>query len=42
VGEDIEVFEIPGHHTSIIYEPRVHVLAERLNKILLDDEEHRT
>jgi thioesterase domain-containing protein/acyl carrier protein len=34
VGDDIEVYEIPGHHTSIIYEPRVHLLAEKLNPIL--------
>lgn len=34
VGEEIEVYEIPGHHTSIIYEPRVHVLAEVMNRIL--------
>ncbi len=33
-GDQIEVFEVPGHHTSIIYEPRVHVLASQLNKIL--------
>jgi amino acid adenylation domain-containing protein len=35
VGEEIEVYEIPGHHTSIIYEPRVRLLAEKLNQILL-------
>lgn len=41
VGDEIEVFEIPGHHTSIIYEPRVHLLAEYLNQLLLEDvEEH--
>lgn len=34
VGEAIEVYELPGHHTSIIYEPRVGALAERLNQIL--------
>jgi amino acid adenylation domain-containing protein len=34
VGDDIEVYEIPGHHTSIIYEPRVHLLAEKLNPII--------
>ncbi|OQY91411.1 MAG: hypothetical protein B6D39_06985 [Anaerolineae bacterium UTCFX2] len=37
VGEDIEVFEIPGHHTSIIYEPRVHLLTEHLNRVLMED-----
>ena len=36
VGEEIEVYEIPGHHTSIIYEPRVHVLAEILNQVLME------
>jgi len=40
VGEDIEVYQVPGHHTSIIYEPRVHVLAEQLQHIL--DEMHGT
>ena len=34
VGDNIEVYEIPGHHTSIIYEPRVHILAEKLSQIL--------
>lgn len=33
-GDQIEVYEVPGHHTSIIYEPRVHVLAGKLNGIL--------
>ncbi|HMN15485.1 MAG TPA: thioesterase domain-containing protein, partial [Bellilinea sp.] len=33
-GNQIEVYEAPGHHTSIIYEPRVHVLASKLNEIL--------
>jgi amino acid adenylation domain-containing protein len=36
VSDNIEVFEIPGHHTSIIYEPRVHILAEILNRILAE------
>lgn len=36
VGDAIEVYEIPGHHTSIIYEPRVHVLAEIINRILTE------
>jgi amino acid adenylation domain-containing protein len=35
-GDDIEIYEIPGHHTSIIYEPRVSVLAEKLNRILTE------
>jgi thioesterase domain-containing protein len=34
VGDSIEVYEIPGHHTSIIYEPRVHILAEKFSQIL--------
>jgi amino acid adenylation domain-containing protein len=34
VGDNIEVYEIPGHHTSIIYEPRVHILAEKLSQVL--------
>lgn len=34
VGEAIEVYELPGHHTSIIYEPRAGALAQQLNKIL--------
>ena len=34
VGEDIEVYEIPGHHTSLIYEPRVHLIADKLREIL--------
>jgi amino acid adenylation domain-containing protein len=34
VGDQIEVYEIPGHHTSIIYEPRVHVLADHLDRVL--------
>lgn len=34
VGSEIEVYEIPGHHTSIIYEPRVSLLASSLNEIL--------
>jgi thioesterase domain-containing protein/acyl carrier protein len=34
VGDKIEVYEIPGHHTSIIYEPRVHILTEKLSQIL--------
>ncbi|MBN1148156.1 MAG: amino acid adenylation domain-containing protein [Anaerolineales bacterium] len=34
VGDQIEVYEIPGHHTSIIYEPRVRLLADKLNPIL--------
>ena len=34
VGENIEVYEVPGHHTSIIYEPRAHILAARVNEIL--------
>jgi thioesterase domain-containing protein len=33
-GEAIEVHEVAGHHTSIIYEPRVHDLAALMNKIL--------
>lgn len=33
-GDAIEVHEVAGHHTSIIYEPRVHDLAALLNKIL--------
>lgn len=33
-GDQIEVYEVPGHHTSIIYEPRVHILAKQLNRIL--------
>ncbi|MBN2549958.1 MAG: amino acid adenylation domain-containing protein [Anaerolineales bacterium] len=36
VGEAIEVYEIPGHHTSIIYEPRVHSLADIINRILAE------
>jgi len=36
VGDGIEVYEIPGHHTSIIYEPRVHVLADLFNRILAE------
>jgi len=36
VGDKIEVYEIPGHHTSIIYEPRVHILAEKLSQILFE------
>jgi len=34
VGENIEVYEIPGHHTSIIHEPRVNILADKLQEIL--------
>jgi amino acid adenylation domain-containing protein len=34
VGDDIEVYEIPGHHTSIIYQPRVQILAEKMRQIL--------
>jgi amino acid adenylation domain-containing protein len=34
VGDDIEVYEIPGHHTSIIYEPRVELTANKLKQIL--------
>ncbi len=34
VGDQIEVYEVPGHHTSIIYEPRVPVVAKKLNEIL--------
>jgi amino acid adenylation domain-containing protein len=34
VGEDVEVYEIPGHHTSLIYEPRVHMIADKLREIL--------
>jgi len=42
VGDDIEVYEIPGHHTSIIYQPRVQILAEKLNQILTEvQENHR-
>lgn len=33
-GNQIEVYEVPGHHTSIIYEPRVQSLASRFNHIL--------
>jgi len=36
VGEDIEVYEVPGHHTSIIYEPRVGVLAGKFKQILAE------
>jgi len=36
VGDDIEIYEIPGHHTSIIYEPRVDVLAEIFNQVLAE------
>ncbi len=39
VGDGIEVYEIPGHHTSIIYEPRVHVLADLFNRILAETHE---
>lgn len=34
VSEQIEVHEMPGHHTSLIYEPRVHRLAAKLNGII--------
>ena len=34
--DNLEVYEIPGHHTSIIYEPRVHILAEKLSQILTE------
>jgi len=34
VGNNIEVYEIPGHHTSLIYEPRVHLIADTLREIL--------
>lgn len=36
VGDAIEVFEIPGHHTSLIYEPRVHLVAKKLTSILAE------
>lgn len=36
VADNIEVYEIPGHHTSIIYEPRVHIVAEKLTQILAE------
>jgi len=36
VGDNIEVYEISGHHTSIIYEPRVQMLAEKFNQILTE------
>jgi aspartate racemase len=35
-GAGLEVYEVPGHHTSLIYEPRVSVLARRLNQILFE------
>jgi thioesterase domain-containing protein len=34
VGDDIDVVEMDGHHTSLIYEPRVGLLAEKMNKIM--------
>lgn len=34
IKDGLEIYEMPGHHTSLIYEPRVHVLAEKLNEIL--------
>jgi len=40
VGDDIEVYEIPGHHTSIIYQPRVKILSEKLNQILSEVQEN--
>lgn len=30
-GGGVEVYEVPGYHGAIIYEPRVHLLAERLS-----------
>jgi aspartate racemase len=30
----LEVYEVPGHHGAIIYEPRVGILAERLEQCL--------
>ena len=39
VGDNIEIYEIPGHHTSIIYEPRVSVSAEKFNQILAEVQE---
>jgi thioesterase domain-containing protein len=34
VGDSIEVYEVPGHHSSLIYEPRVRKLQEKLNEII--------
>lgn len=42
VGENLEVIEVPGHHTSIIYEPRVPVLADHLNRILQEISDGKT
>jgi amino acid adenylation domain-containing protein len=33
--EGIEIHDIPGHHTTIVFEPRVAVLAEKLNELLI-------
>jgi thioesterase domain-containing protein len=33
-GDRLEVYAVPGNHTTIIYEPRVGVLAEKLNQIM--------
>jgi len=41
VGDRIEIYEIPGHHTSIIYEPRVHILAEKMSQILSETHTER-
>jgi amino acid adenylation domain-containing protein len=36
VGDRLEIYPVPGNHTTLIYEPRVRVLAEKLNQILAE------
>ena len=38
-GERLEVFEVPGNHTTLIYEPRVGILANKLNQILAEEQQ---
>jgi amino acid adenylation domain-containing protein len=35
-GDSLEIFELPGHHTSLIYEPRARRLAKKLTTILTE------
>jgi amino acid adenylation domain-containing protein len=31
---DVEVYEVPGHHDSILFPPRIHLLAARLGAVM--------
>lgn len=35
----VEVYEVPGHHGAIVYEPRIKILAERLRRCLWTEQD---